>query len=60
MTGGKDVGAAVVESQNVDLGKEIPLSMQAVPLIVSCSISLLYWKRSRWSRSGQESPNAIR
>jgi Aldehyde dehydrogenase family len=58
--GGKDVGAAVVESQNVDLGKEIPLGMRVVPMTMSCSISLFYGKRSCGPRSRQEGPNAIR
>jgi hypothetical protein len=60
MTGGNDVGAAVVESQDVDLGNVPRSSMQAIPLTVSCSVSIFHGKRSCWSRSGQESPNAIR
>ena len=57
--GGKDVGGAVVESHDVDLGKDICYT-KFISLIVVRVVSFIYRQRSCWSCSREDCANSIR
>lgn len=59
VTGGKDVGAAVVESRDVDLGIIISLNSTLDTERVLVLASLLHRQRGCWPRSWQSCPKQI-